>query len=265
MTKKIIKKLFLLSIAFSQILNWSCGASLISRIQDNDKNISSIKNITYDDYSLAFKDVYVNRKTDTISGTLYYVPNYTINAELETSYTKRINAFGIGLLVNFIFLSMASVSKLQSKDASQGFTATDMLSLSLLGDVAIASWEIYSLKQKELEEDNNKKEIPINESKNFRFLTNKKVLETLTKELHPEKLQNVSINLDSDCEKTKNPYTLKINSDSTFSLPYNVFKNSVICSFDFDSNLNILKMKNDYYFEDVERNLFSDEIIYKYF
>lgn len=263
-SNKSMKKLLLLSLTIVQLLNWSCGASLVSRIQGDEKNISKVKKIFYDDSSLAFKDVYVNRKTDTISGTLYYVPNYTVNAELETSYTKRINAFGIGLLVDFIILSMASVSKFQSTKDSHSFTATDILSLSLLGDVIIASWEIYSLRNKEINEKNTK-DININDEKNYKYLNNIIISESLKKELKIEKLKNVSIVLASNCNEQRDLYTLKLESDGAFSLPYKIFKNSIVCRFDFENNESVINMKSNYYFEDVENNFFSDEIFYRYF
>jgi hypothetical protein len=263
-SNRSIKKLILLSLTILQLLNLSCGASLVSRIQGDEKNISKVKKISYEEYSLAFKDVYMNRKTDTISGTLYYVPNYTVNAELETSYIKRINAFGIGLLVDFIFLSMASVSKYQSNKETNGVTATDMLSLSLLGDVIIASWEIYSLRNKEINEKNTK-DININDEKNYKYLNNIMISESLKKELKTEKLKNVSILLASDCNEKRDLYTLKVESDGAFSLPYKVFKDSTICEFYFDSQTDFIKMKSNYYFEEIEDNFFSDEVIYKYF
>ncbi|MFN4150353.1 MAG: hypothetical protein ACK4IX_05375 [Candidatus Sericytochromatia bacterium] len=255
-----IKKLLLLSIISLQLLNLSCGPSLIFKFQNNEKNISQITNISYDNHTIFFKNVIADIKKDEINGKLFYTPNFVINAKTKINYKGKINGLNGTMWLNLVFMLIFQTSK-DSK--SYGFTFNDAMTTFFLIDAFSNFYEIQTLINKDEKQKDN--DITLTDKINYHYFYDPIVYSNLNKDENKKVLSNVSIKLSEDCNTMKEVYELKISSDGLFSLPYSIFNKSKICEFKFNEVDKEIKMQTDIYIKDVEYNIFSDEILVKYF
>lgn len=252
---KSIKYLVLILIVILQIFDLSCGPSMTVMTFNNKTEVSKLSNLMYKDHVLFFENLSFSDDKKNINGKIFYTPNYIVIA--KTKYTK--DGFNQLFLSNLLDLSLISLlvgNQINNKNDNNIWInlATGYLFL----DLFLGANSIYN----EFFDNNERKIFLMKKSYSIKLPLVSNELKEIYSKLEKEKIKNSlgesTFFLSKICSDKSNFYKLKIEKDGTFSIPYNIYSNYKICSFEKKEKYPYVNFGNEVYFHNASSHIYSD-------
>jgi hypothetical protein len=257
--REFTKYLILLIIVILQIFDLSCGPSMFFLTFDGTKNeAKEIGNLAYKDHCLFIEERKISEDKSTITGKLFYTPDYSLL--VKTKFNQE--QFNTILLTNLIDLGAISlILANQSNTKNANINLGTGLSLAyFFMDFSFGNNAIF-------EELNNKTEkriylmrknstsIKYNQIKNM-----KDFIPEIKKEDTKKELGKSKIFLSKNCNDKNNIYTMKIEKDGSFKMPYNIFLTHKICNLETENEFPYIKIKTNSNLAEIQNHIFSSDL-----